>query len=85
MVVSQWRREGSSALYFTISDDGINWSRRMLISDEAGELFYPSIMGTGDDPRITGREFYIYYTHSLVGAWNRWGDAQLVRRKISME
>ena len=72
-------------LYFAFSDDGINWSDRILVSDEAVELFYPTIIGTGDEPRITGKDFYLYYTHSVTGTWNRWNDLNLIRRKITFD
>ena len=80
----QWQSPTDQYLYITVSDDGINWSRRFLISDEAGEHFFSTIIGIGDDPQVTGKEFYIYYTHSISGAWDRWSDAQLLRRKITL-
>jgi hypothetical protein len=85
MFVTQWYASNNVKLYLAISDDGIKWSSRILIADEAGEIFYPSIIGLGDDPRITGKEFYIYYTHSINGAWDRWSDAKLLRRKITLD
>ena len=49
-----------------------------------GEQFYPSLVGTGANPQITGQSFYVYYTDSKKGAWNRWGDAQIARRAITI-
>jgi len=82
MVAAQHIASDQVDLYLAVSDDGINWSRRILIANDRGEKFYPSIIGLGDDPRITGEEFYVYYTHSIIGAWDRWRDARLVRRRI---
>jgi hypothetical protein len=84
MVTSQWEGGGGD-LYLSTSSDGINWSARQPIAFEAGEQFYPSLIGTGSDPTHTGKSFYVYYTDSQRGAWDRWKDAQLVRREITLD
>jgi hypothetical protein len=84
MVAAQYKTPNQVDLYLAVSNDGLNWSNRMLISNEAGEKFYPTIIGMEDEPRVTGKEFYIYYTHSIAGAWDRWSDAKLLRRKITL-
>ena len=83
MVTSQWE-SGGGDLYLSTSPDGINWSPRQPIALDAGEQFYPSLIGTGPDPTHTGQSFYVYYTDSKKGAWSRWKDAQLVRREITI-
>jgi hypothetical protein len=83
MVTSQWG-SGGGDLYLATSPDGINWSPRQPIALDAGEQFYPSLIGTGPDPTHTGQSFYVYYTDSQKGAWSRWKDAQLVRREITI-
>lgn len=70
-------------LYLTESTDGLVWGSRKLIADEQGESFYTTIIGSGNDPRVSGQQFYIYYTFSVVGEWDRWNDAILARRLIS--
>lgn len=70
-------------LFISCSEDGINWSDRRKLVTGKGEAFYPSIAGFLDDPRRTGKEFYVYYTFSLKGGWERWSDATIVRRKIT--
>jgi len=70
-------------LFLTCSEDGIHWSDRRKLAAENGEAFYPSIIGFLDDPRRTGKEFYVYYTFSPEGGWERWNDAAIVRRKIT--
>jgi len=70
-------------LYITWSDDGLNWAPRILLADELGESFYPSLIGLGDDPKQTDQSFYVYYTLSLAGGWSRWTNALLERRLIS--
>ena len=66
------------------SMDGVNWSPRQAIVADAGEQMYPTLIGTGADPTHTGQSFYAYYTDSAAGAWNRWNDAKLVRRQITL-
>jgi hypothetical protein len=72
-------------LYFVGSVDGVNWGPRVPIALDWGEQFYPSLVGTGPDPARTGQSFYVYYTDSQAGMWNRWSDAQLVRRQITFD
>ncbi len=71
-------------LYVSASEDGIHWPPRIRIEDEPGESFYPSILSIGQDPLLTGSSFYVYYTRSIVGEFNRWADAALVRRLIAL-
>lgn len=71
-------------LFVTCSADGIIWSERKKLVTENGESFYPSIIGLEDNPRQTGPHFYVYYTFSEKGGWNRWDDAAIVRRKITV-
>ncbi len=76
--------ETKAELCVTWSDDGIYWAKRVRLVDEGGECFYPSIIGLQDSPRQTGKTFFIYYTFSEKGAWDRWGDAVIVRRKVTV-
>jgi MYXO-CTERM domain-containing protein len=84
MVSSDWAG-GQPDLYLTTSVDGINWAPRQAVVTDVGEQFYPTLIGTGADPTHTGQSFYVYYTDSRKGAWNRWKDAQLVRRQITLD
>ncbi len=72
-------------LFITTSQDGINWAPRQTLVADAGEQFYPTMVGTGADPTQTGKSFYVYYTDSQKGSWDRWKDAQLVRREIMLD
>jgi len=83
MVVAANTLPQNVELFITCSQDGLHWADRRKIAAESGEAFYPSIIGFLDDPRRTGGEFYVYYTFSSKGAWERWDDAALVRRKIT--
>lgn len=73
----------STSLYYTESADGITWSSRNLLDNTLGEDLYPTIIGLGESPRISGSEFFVYYTYSKKGGWERWDDAILMRRKIN--
>jgi hypothetical protein len=84
VMVSAQSAPGGEDLYLATSADGVNWSPRQAIALDAGEQFYPSLVGTGPDPQHTGQSFYVYYTDSQKGAWNRWQDAQLARRSITI-
>ena len=72
-------------LYYTYSDDGLVWAPRQQISFDPGETFYPTILGFGSEPNRTDRSFYIYYTYSVIGEFDRWNDAVLARRLITCE
>lgn len=72
-------------LYLLFSDDGIAWSPRTALETEAGESFYPSLVGTGTNPETLDASFYIYYTHSAAGDFDRWSDAVLARRLITLD
>ena len=81
LVSSQWQSGGSGAdLYLATSSDGVNWSPRQPLVLDAGEQMYPTIIGIGDDPQITGQSFYVYYTDG-----KRWKNAQLARRLVTFD
>ena len=80
----------SQQLFLSFSSDGINWENPVPIittkKNSKEEFFYPTLLSLRDDPVFAaGKEFWIYYTRSQIGAWNRWKDAQWVRRKIILE
>lgn len=84
MVTSQ-RETGEGDLFLSTSSDGINWSPRQAVAADVGEQFFPSLIGTGPDPTRTGQSFYVYYTDSRRGSDNRWMDATLARREITLD
>ncbi len=85
VMVSAANTASQTDLFITTSQDGINWAPRQMLVADAGEQFYPTMIGTGSDPTHTGKSFYVYYTDSKKGSWNRWKDAQLVRREITLD
>ncbi|MBN8711603.1 MAG: hypothetical protein BGO12_16220 [Verrucomicrobia bacterium 61-8] len=69
------------ALFAAWSRDGISWSKRTRLTDHrGGECFYPSIISSPQ--RECGSEFHLDYTYSRRGEWNRWNDAQWLRRTV---
>jgi hypothetical protein len=81
LVSSQWQASGTGPdLYMATSSDGVNWSARQPLVLDAGEQMYPTIIGTGADPQVTGQSFYVYYTDG-----KRWGSAQLARRLVTLD
>lgn len=85
MVVAANLQNGKVELFFTNSKDGITWEPRKSLVRENSESFYPSIVSLQENPRETGSEFYIYYTFSKKGEWNRWDDAVIARRKVTVK
>jgi hypothetical protein len=80
LVSSQWQSGGTGPdLYLATSSDGVNWSARQPLVLDAGEQMYPTIIGTADDPQISGQSFYVYYTDG-----KRWKSSQLVRRMVTL-
>jgi hypothetical protein len=84
IVAASWVGPGPRdlALYILSSADGLKWGAWRVIAGEPGENFYPTIVGLGDDPHITGKRFYVYYMYSARGP-NLWADGVLMRRLIS--
>jgi hypothetical protein len=81
LVSSQWQSGGTGAdLYLATSSDGVNWSARQPLALDGGEQMYPTIVGKGADPQVTGQSFYVYYTDG-----GRWGSAQLARREVTFD
>ena len=83
LVVAANTSSNAVGLFAAWSEDGIRWSARTPLAVEQSELFYPSIVDVGANaPRQCGGEFWVYYTRSEAGGWNRWGDAAIARRRI---
>jgi hypothetical protein len=81
-------RDGRQNYYewrIAASQDGINWSPLQPLGDVTyGERYAPSLIGTGDEPQITGRKFWIYYTASQGSEWDRWPASTLTRQKVTL-
>lgn len=72
-------------LYWRTSSDGLHWSEpRILARDPNAKNWYmvPTIVGIGEDPSVSGQEFWVYYAYAPneradPGGW-------MVRRKVSL-
>ncbi len=71
-------------LFMMLSKDMFNWGPRINLTYQQGEIFYPTLIGLSDHPKISDGEWWIYYTFSKLGAWSRWQDARLERMKIEI-
>lgn len=83
MVVSQYGA-GPPKLYMTSSTDGLTWTPRQPLENAPGESFYPSIVDSGANPLVSDDSFYVYYTKSQAGGFERWNDAEIVRRQVTV-
>jgi hypothetical protein len=71
---------------YSESPDGMSWSLPTLLFDFRNEKDQPTTyvapVGMGDDPRILGKQFYIFYTrYPTTGAG--WGGASVNRFTVS--
>ncbi len=75
-------------VYVRVSSDLTHWSDRTLIAEapEGRKLFYPTLAGDGEDPKVVGRHFYLYFT-TLPDTGNpgkdRW-KKQFMRRDVDI-
>ncbi len=81
MVVIGSLSQDRDGVYLIESDDGVRWGPRLLINDEPKLKLFPTIVGTGDDPRVTGAEFYLYYPADRQNQ----SDTDILRRLISCD
>ncbi len=70
-------------LYLTSSEDGYQWSPRVLLTEFHGEMAYPTIIDPDGDPFNTSDTFYIYYVTTPVGV-TRWHDTNFERMTVSL-
>jgi hypothetical protein len=69
-------------LYMMWSKNLFDWGPRINLTYKQGELFYPTLIGISDNPKISNGEWWVYYTFSEVGSWSRWQDARLERVRL---
>jgi hypothetical protein len=68
-------------LAYSESPDGLSWSLPTVLEDDRNTS-YVAAVGLGADPRILGRQFYVYYT---VSSPNGWPDNSLNRFTVSCQ
>ena len=70
-------------LYLTTSEDGYQWSPRVLLLEYNGELTYPTIISPDGDSLNTADTFHIYYVTTPPGVI-RWHDTKLQRMTVTL-
>jgi hypothetical protein len=62
---------GEGVLFaYAESPDGLQWTTPVLLYQFSGEPnTYVMPVGMGDDPRILGKQFYLFYTYGGSGGW----------------
>jgi len=62
---------GEGVLFaYSESVDGVHWTSPVLIYQFSGQPnTYVMPVGTGNDPRILGKQFYLFYTYGGSGGW----------------
>src|ERR1700733_12268898 len=62
---------GEGVLFaYAESPDGLQWTKPVLIHQFSGQPnTYVMPVGTGNDPRILGKQFYLFYTYGGSGGW----------------
>ena len=84
MVISTHTNDLSSySLNLITSNDGYEWSPRVVLYESNDELFYPSIISPDGDPINTGSEFYIYFITFPRGE-SRWSQTELQRITLAL-
>jgi hypothetical protein len=73
-----------SQLVVAESSDGLVWSSRRTILTGTGERIYPTIVGTGSNPRVTDQTFYVYYMYDPTNT-NRNTTGVLTRHLVTIE
>lgn len=69
---------------YSESPDGLHWTLPTLLGNFETIAAYPTSVGLGDDPRILGRSFYVYFTH-LPTDGTGWTNGSLQRFTLTCE
>ena len=66
------------------SVDGLNWTLPVSLGTFGPIAAYPTAVGLGDDPRILGKSYYVYYTH-LPADGDGWTEGALRRLTLTCQ
>jgi hypothetical protein len=66
------------------SVDGLNWTLPVSLGTFGPIAAYPTAVGLGDDPRILGKSYYVYYTH-LPADGDGWTEGALRRLTVTCQ
>ena len=69
---------------YSESPDGLHWTLPTLLGNFETIAAYPTSVGLGDDPRILGKSFYVYFTH-LPTDGTGWTNGSLRRFTLTCQ
>jgi hypothetical protein len=69
---------------YSESTDGLTWTIPTLLGTFGPIAAYPTAVGFGDDPRVLGKSFYVYFTH-LPTDGTGWTNGALRRLTLSCQ
>ncbi len=69
---------------YSESPDGLHWTLPTLLGNFETIAAYPTSVGRGDDPKILGKSFYVYFTH-LPTNGTGWTNGSLRRFTLTCE
>ena len=69
---------------YSESPDGLTWTVPTLLGNFETIAAYPTSVGLGDDPRILGKSFYVYFTH-LPTDGTGWTNGSLRRFTLTCQ
>jgi hypothetical protein len=69
---------------YSESIDGLTWTIPTLLGTFGPIAAYPTAVGFGDDPRVLGKSFYVYFTH-LPTDGTGWTNGALRRLTLSCQ
>ena len=83
---SKWEQVSQSEIHMTTSEDGFTWSDWQILYQDKHLNDYPTIISTGDDNEITGKEFYVYFLkhHDRIMP-EKFGQVRFDRVKVTLD
>jgi len=83
---SKWEQVNQSEIQMTTSEDGFTWSDWQILYQDKHLNDYPTIISTGDDNEITGKEFYVYFLkhHDRIMP-EKFGQVRFDRVKVTLD
>jgi len=82
----KWEAVNKSEVQMTTSDDGLTWSDWQVLYQDKHLNDYPTIITTGDNSEVTGKEFYVYYLkhHDRIMP-EKFGQVRFDRVKVTLD
>lgn len=82
----KWENVNKAEIHISFSDDGITWSDWQYIFQDEHMNDYPSIVSTGDNNEVLGKEFYVYFMRHVDKIMpDKFGKIDCVRVKVTLD